>query len=75
VDAAFGFRVVGVGAAHRGIAIFRREHAFHPFYVYSYAFQKYSDVIELYPDQEVYRRDIGMGGVARTSYVVYVLKW
>jgi hypothetical protein len=45
----------------------------HPYYVYSYVHHAYSDRICLRAGDEAFRRDLGLDGVAQTSYVIYRL--
>jgi hypothetical protein len=46
----------------------------HRYYVYSYLYGVYSDVVPLHQSDEVFRRALGEDGVARVSYVVYLLR-
>ena len=55
-------------AAQRG-----EPYACHLYYVYSYVYYVYSDRICLRSANEVFRRNLGLDGVAQTSYVVYRL--
>ena len=55
-------------AAQRG-----ERYECHPYYVYSYVYHAYSDRLCLRAADEVFRRNLGLDGVAQTSYVVYRL--
>jgi hypothetical protein len=48
-------------------------YACHEYYVYSYVYYAYSDTLCLSAGDEVFRRQLGLDGVAQTSYVVYRL--
>ncbi len=60
------YRQVLDPAAERGV-----DYAKHEFFVYSYLYDVYSDVVTLGPRDEVYRKFLGKNGVADTAYVVY----
>ncbi len=46
----------------------------HRYYVYSYLYGVYSDVVPLRESDEVFRRALGEDGVAQVSYVVWRLR-
>jgi len=49
------------------------DYDLHPYYVYSYLYNVYSDSIALTPGDEFYRRFVGKDGVADAAYVIYRL--